>query len=117
MPLYAAHRVPEVWLVDLQPRSGFQGLLNDPTYRLSFQRRGEHIVDTGSFKALELLVIVGVVGYFYINQRNNLQRLKEEREAKQTKDANEANATKATKATEATEANVTNADKTPPAND
>ncbi|WP_201244694.1 hypothetical protein [Halochromatium salexigens] len=40
-------------------------------------------MDMGSFKALELLLIVGVVGYFYIRQRQHLQRLKEEREAKQ----------------------------------
>ncbi|MFP4602562.1 MAG: hypothetical protein ACLFNA_06500 [Halochromatium sp.] len=40
-------------------------------------------MDMGAFKALELLLIVGVVGYFYIRQRQNLQRLKDEREAKQ----------------------------------
>ena len=43
-------------------------------------------MDTSSLKGLELLLIVGVVGYFYIRQRNNLQRLKEEREAKQAED-------------------------------
>lgn len=44
-------------------------------------------MDASSFKIVELLLIVGVVGYFYIRQRNNLQRLKEEREAKQAKEA------------------------------
>ncbi|NBC48683.1 MAG: hypothetical protein GVY22_11965 [Gammaproteobacteria bacterium] len=38
-------------------------------------------MDTGSLKVLELALIVGVVGYFYFRQRNNLQRLKDEREA------------------------------------
>lgn len=38
-------------------------------------------MDTGSLKAVELALIVGVVGYFYLRQRSNLQRLKEEREA------------------------------------
>ncbi len=47
-------------------------------------------MDTGSFKILELLLIVGVVGYFYIRQRNNLQRLKEEREARQANDADQS---------------------------
>ncbi|MEA3641768.1 MAG: hypothetical protein VBE63_17785 [Lamprobacter sp.] len=54
-------------------------------------------MDIASFKALELLLIVGVVGYFYIRQRNNLQQLKEEREAKQAEEA----------ANEATQANNT----------
>lgn len=41
-------------------------------------------MDMGSFKALELLLIVGVVGYFFYRQRQSLQRLKDERESKQT---------------------------------
>jgi hypothetical protein len=41
-------------------------------------------MDTGSLKVVELLLIVGVVGYFYLRQRSNLQRLKEEREARQS---------------------------------
>ncbi len=61
-------------------------------------------MDMGSFKALELLLIVGVVGYFYIRQRQNLQRLKEEREAKQDQANTEARST-------------ANADETPPARD
>jgi hypothetical protein len=40
-------------------------------------------MDSGSFKALELLLIVGVVGWLYVTQMRNLRRLKEEREAKQ----------------------------------
>lgn len=44
-------------------------------------------MSTSSLKVLELLLIVAVVGYFYIRQRNHLQRLKQEREAKLTKDA------------------------------
>ncbi|MCF7985086.1 MAG: hypothetical protein K9L70_11845 [Thiohalocapsa sp.] len=40
-------------------------------------------MDSGSFKALELLLIVGVVGWLYVSQMRNLRRLKEEREAKQ----------------------------------
>ncbi|WP_200345962.1 hypothetical protein [Halochromatium glycolicum] len=43
-------------------------------------------MDTGSLKVLELALIVGVVGYFYFRQRNNLQRLKDEREAGQQAD-------------------------------
>lgn len=39
-------------------------------------------MDSGSFKALELLLIVGVVGWLYVTQMRNLRRLKEEREAK-----------------------------------
>lgn len=58
-------------------------------------------METSSFKVVELLLIVGVVGYFYIRQRNNLQRLKEEREAKQAKDA----------------ASKTNSDDTPPSDE
>jgi uncharacterized protein HemX len=46
-------------------------------------------MDMGSFKALELALIVGVVGYFYIRQRRNLHRLKEEREAKQAENEQE----------------------------
>lgn len=61
-------------------------------------------MDMGSFKALELLLIVGVVGYFYIRQRQNLQRLKEEREAKQDQASTEARST-------------ADADETPPARD
>ena len=40
-------------------------------------------MDSGSFKALELLLIVGVVGWLYVTHMRNLRRLKEEREAKQ----------------------------------
>jgi uncharacterized protein HemX len=40
-------------------------------------------MDMGTFKALELLLIVGVVGYFFYQQRQSLQRAREEREAKQ----------------------------------
>ena len=40
-------------------------------------------MDMGTFKALELLLIVAVVGYFFFRQRQSLQRLKDEREAKQ----------------------------------
>jgi hypothetical protein len=39
-------------------------------------------MDSGAFKALELLLIVGVVGWLYVTQTRNLRRLKEEREAK-----------------------------------
>jgi hypothetical protein len=42
-------------------------------------------MDMGTFKALELLLIVGVVGYFFLRQRRSLQQLKEEREAKQAR--------------------------------
>lgn len=41
-------------------------------------------MDMGSFKALELLLIVGAVGYFYYQQRQSVQRLKDEGESKQT---------------------------------
>jgi len=40
-------------------------------------------MESGSFKALELVVIVGVVVWFYFTQMRNLKTLKEEREAKQ----------------------------------
>ncbi len=40
-------------------------------------------MDMDTFKALELLLIVAVVGYFFFRQRQSLQRLKDEREAKQ----------------------------------
>lgn len=50
-------------------------------------------MDAGSLKGLELLLIVGVVGYFYLRQRSNLQRLKEEREAKQGKESRHEQAT------------------------
>lgn len=65
-------------------------------------------MDTGSFKLLELLLIVGVVGYFYINQRNNLQRLKEEREAKQAEDAKSAQPTAQGDANTQADANANN---------
>jgi|GEM_PF-2544890 len=44
-------------------------------------------MDSGSIQALELLFILGVVGYFIVSQQNNLRRLKEEREAKQAEEA------------------------------
>jgi hypothetical protein len=50
-------------------------------------------MDTGTLKGLELLLIVGVVGYFYLRQRSNLQRLKEEREAKQREESGREQAT------------------------
>jgi hypothetical protein len=37
-------------------------------------------VDTGAFKGLELILIVGAVGWFYVSQMGNLKRLREERE-------------------------------------
>jgi hypothetical protein len=36
-----------------------------------------------TFKLFELLLIVGVVGYFFLRQRRSLEQLKQEREAKQ----------------------------------
>jgi hypothetical protein len=36
-----------------------------------------------TFKLLELFLIVGVVGYFFLRQRRSLEQLKQEREAKQ----------------------------------
>ncbi|NEX18321.1 MAG: hypothetical protein C1943_17380 [Halochromatium sp.] len=44
-------------------------------------------MDSGSIQALELLLIIGVVGYFILSQQNNLRRLKKEREAKQAEEA------------------------------
>ena len=40
-------------------------------------------MESGSFKGLEFVVIVGVVVWFYFTQMRNLKTLKEEREAKQ----------------------------------
>jgi hypothetical protein len=40
-------------------------------------------MDTGAFKAIELIVIVGAIVWFYSSQQRNLKRLKDEREAKQ----------------------------------
>jgi hypothetical protein len=37
-------------------------------------------------KGLELLLIVGVVAWFYFSQMSNLKKLKEEREAKSDTD-------------------------------
>lgn len=39
-------------------------------------------MDMGTFKALELLLIVGIVGYFFYRQRQSLQRARDELEAK-----------------------------------
>jgi len=40
-------------------------------------------MESGSFKGLEFVVIVGVVAWFYVTQMRKLKTLKEEREAKQ----------------------------------
>ena len=40
-------------------------------------------METSTLKGLELLLIVGLVGWFYLSQRRNLARLKAEREAKE----------------------------------
>jgi hypothetical protein len=40
-------------------------------------------MESGSFKGLEFVVIVGVVAWFYFTQMGNLKSLKQEREAKQ----------------------------------
>lgn len=40
-------------------------------------------MESGSFKGLEFVVIVGVVAWFYVTQMRNLKTLKQEREAKQ----------------------------------
>ncbi|MGB5734278.1 MAG: hypothetical protein WBM40_07545 [Thiohalocapsa sp.] len=40
-------------------------------------------MESGSFKGLEFVVIVGVVAWFYFTQMRKLKTLKEEREAKQ----------------------------------
>jgi NADH:ubiquinone oxidoreductase subunit 6 (subunit J) len=40
-------------------------------------------MDTGTFKAIELIVIVGAVVWLYSSQQRNLKRLKDEREARQ----------------------------------
>jgi hypothetical protein len=40
-------------------------------------------METSSLKGLELLVIVGVVAWFYFSQMSKLDKLKKEREAKQ----------------------------------
>ena len=40
-------------------------------------------MDTGAFKAIELIVIVGAIVWFYSSQQRNLKRLKDEREDKQ----------------------------------
>jgi hypothetical protein len=44
-------------------------------------------MDTGSLKVVELLLIVGVVGYFYFRQRSNLQRLRQARESKRAEES------------------------------
>ncbi len=44
-------------------------------------------MESGSFKGIEFIVIVGVVVWFYFRQMGNLKRLKEERETKQAADA------------------------------
>ena len=40
-------------------------------------------MESGSFRGLEFLVIVGVVAWFYFAQTHNLRRLKEELKAKE----------------------------------
>jgi len=42
-------------------------------------------MDMLSFKVLELILVVGVVGYFYVRQKRTLERLRQEREDKQAK--------------------------------
>jgi len=59
-------------------------------------------MDMGSFKALELALIVGVVGYFYIRQRRNLQRLKEKHESTRADGSQDDGQTSAFNRSEAT---------------
>ena len=42
-----------------------------------------------TFKLFELLLIVGVVGYFFLRQRRSLEQLKQEREDKQQEGASD----------------------------
>ncbi|KAA6184965.1 hypothetical protein F2Q65_10525 [Thiohalocapsa marina] len=40
-------------------------------------------MDSGAVKAIEFIVIIGAVAWFFNSQQRNLKRLKEEREARQ----------------------------------
>jgi len=46
-------------------------------------------MDMQSFKALELLLIVGVVGWFYLRQKRSLDQLRQEREAKREQEGDD----------------------------
>lgn len=39
-------------------------------------------METGTFKGIEFILILGLVGWFYFSQMGKLKKLKEEREAK-----------------------------------
>ena len=44
-------------------------------------------MDMQSIKVLELVVIVGVIGWFYLRQRRSLDQLRQQREAKRQREA------------------------------
>jgi hypothetical protein len=46
-------------------------------------------MDTGTLKAIELIVIIGAIAWFYSSQQRNLKRLKDEREKKLAPEAAE----------------------------
>jgi hypothetical protein len=60
-----------------------------PTASAESDAIAEVPMDMQSFKALELLLIVGVVGWFYLRQKRSLDQLRQEREAKREQEGDD----------------------------